>query len=506
MQDLSDNQYLTQLKVTNNKKLNLNPSTIRLISSVIKHKMNFYFLIEYMKTFKRDSTLHENITKEIAEYLKISLLDIKKSDTQKVKKIKIREHLSTIKTNICAIIYYENLISVNYKERNHMNLLFSIINTHGFIADLLIQIFEIYNINFKSREIKSIIPKPTNYFSARTDNGYQIAPFYDSLKNEEWIEHTYIYNAASDFIDNYYSQPIYSAEFYNRATKLGFDFDYKYGYDIERDIITRLLQNTKYINKDEFEFIELIFTNCDLKFNKEWIFKLIKIYSDYIWSDNQIDSNVAEYSDKFLEIIGKKYDSWLGTNMNYYNIEYILAPIMKISGNSVFLIRNKDKLFDELLDNVIINKSSSIRDSEFYNVRRLMLLEQLIKNIDDTKDYSKYITEYNDLKHILGKCKYSILCELKKYAIRYNKEKCFKGIEKIYIESPGYMQYSDDSKWLATVYGGPSVILPIIECDWNGKNSQFIKYMPDQDLVDEYRQMENERRYSNSGYDSDYSY
>ena len=81
-----------------------------------------------------------------------------------------------------------------------------------------------------------------------------------------------------------------------------------------------------------------------------------------------------------------------------------------------------------------------------------------------------------------------------------------KGIEKIYIESHGYMQYSEDSKWLATVYGGPSVILPIIECDWNDKKSQFIKYMPDQDLVDEYRQMENERRYSNPGYDSDYSY
>lgn len=483
-----------------------------LISDSVQHKMNFFLLVQEMSEFERDSTLHRNVSEKIADYLNISSLRITKTDTQKIRKLKIREHLSSIKANICAILNYENLRSINCGS-NHLNILFSIVNTSGFVADILIQIFEIYNIDFKSRPVRSIMLKPTMYVPIKTHNGYQNCPYYESLANEEWIEHTYIYNAASDFLSNYYSHPIYSVEFYHRATKLGFDFGYSYRYhsDSGTDIIRRLLDYTDRIDKDTFEFIELVFNNHVFDFNKEWFFRLTRMYSSYVWSEDPVNRDVAEYSDKFLEILGSKYSSWLGGNMNYWDIEYIVSPMMKISGSAIFLKKNEE--MEKMMDRMLKGGSSNQCESNFYNIRRLMLLEQLVKEMDEDTDYSEFITSYRDTISKLGKCKYSIICELKKYSIRYGKEKSIKDFEKINVESPGYMQYSENRKWLAKLYSGSSITLPIIECDWNDENSQVLEYEPNEYDVrelEEFNETEYRRNHKSSqsefydDYDSDY--
>lgn len=497
---------------TKNKTLKVDEYTSSIISSSLQHKKNFDSFIQEMKGFKRDSTLHKNVTKRISDYLNLSSLYINEFDTKKIRKMKIREHMSAIKANIFAIAYYENMRSVNYKDRgNHMNLLFSLVNTPGFKSEVITQIFEIYNINFQSRIVRSIIVKPTMYVPVERNNRFEVIPYYDFLDNEEWIENNYTYNACSDFLNNYYSEPIYSSDFYNRATKLGFDFGFSYGYDIKVDIITRLLRYSKNIDKDTFEFIKLVFDNHYLSFNKEWISKLSDYYSKYLDNEKSVSQDLTEYSDKFLEMIGSKYSSWLDGLMNYWNLEYVLAPIMKVSGSNIFSSkRTKNKQMIEMMDKVINARYSSNYNSDFYKIRKLMLLEQLVKEMDEQTDYSKFIDKYKDIVIQLGKCKYSVLCELKKYAIRYGKENYFKDLDKINLNSPGYMQYSDDRKWMASRYSGPSVTLPILECDWNSEKSQILEYEPYQEEIDEFEDWENEKmyrerfkNYGNNFYDSD---
>lgn len=457
-----------------------------LISSVLLHKKVFKELIDEIEESRVYISSHDDVTLMIANYLNLDHLRFKEN-SKKIKKEKdIRLHLSPIRANIFALAYYEHVTCSCYGDPyGFFRPLYSFANSQLVESSILIRIFKLYNIDLKNKLIRSNMVRPDYYMthSSSTSNIH----VYTSFRSDLYIERWYDSKSIREILFGNFGKINYSRSFYYKMKDLGVDFSHSSDIGSSKDIIHKVLYYLKIVTKDIFEFLELVLSNERIRYDSEWIDRLADMYSRQAFNEKEDKNNsdFAIYSDRLLMLISQKY----GDQMNRVfdispDIEYIAAPILKVLDITKLFGRRNFTNFVDSFTKLLSSRKKSLSNKEFNVVRQLMFLEQLVRQLPNEMPDFLSEKQFCYSTEILGECKFSFGCELKKYAIRYGKENLIKALEKVRLESPGSTRYPQYKQQYLEIYSGDCTIIPVIECNWNDRNSCILEQEYESDYDD----------------------
>ena len=441
-------------------------SSLEKIEKVISHKVRFTQFLNGLHSLDRETNYNENVTSMVIEYLNLTERSFDSKLSSKSFKEKVRNILSKNFENILSLSVYENWIALNYigDPYNHRFIIYSVICSKNLLADSLIRIFSMFQMNLNDRKIVDTIVKPSYYRTYKTERGYERAGVYGDFDENQVIESEYTFSHGRDLINNYSIKLELSADVYYKMKNAGFNFNKQIsssnGY---YDLFTRFVDGSNTVDKDTIEFFDLYLTNSNLEVNNNWFSILSNKFRSLIYSGLDFEEmmNTSKLYDCLLISIAK-------LNPILYDMgrrnELLVFPLVMQNGFSIF--RNRIKSYEAAFECMFVCLNNRDNLSKF---RGLQLLEQIVKHINEDTEISKFLTFEKDKINTIGNVCFSFLCELKKYLIIYGKEKMLPFIDDVNLNCPGYALTKENHPF----YYGPGSEYPIIQCDIFDRNTLF---------------------------------
>lgn len=431
-------------------------TTLEAFEKMLSHKLRFRNFLRHFHSLDRDETFNEEVTSLVVNYLDFSGHSFDSKLSSKSFKEKARKLLSTNFANILSLSVYENWIGLNYSGDpfNHRFILYSILCSKNPLADALIRIFSMFQINLSDRKVVDTIVVPSYYRYYNTGAGYECVDVYEDANADYIVEREYIFSHGRNLIDNYSVKLELSTNLYYKMKIAGFNFDRQICFDGEyRDLLTRFLMDD--FDQDAVQFFYLYLANSKIQVNEKWFSIIADKFHSLEYFDFGVIMDKIFLYDCVLVAIAKMNPILYKMNYGY---ELIAFPLVMKNGFSVF--RNKSRAHEVAFQYVF---ECFKNRGTISKLRGLQLLEQIVKHIDVDIDISTFLIEENNHIHTIGKVCFSFLCELKKYLIRYKKEKMIPFIDDVKLNCPGYALSNHREN--LTFYYGEGAMYPIAECD-----------------------------------------